>query len=92
MHRRHQAHEQQTHTVEVRQTYERVLAGASVPRRHVEVRPGAGVHLPETGAGPPVMLLHWDNSFGGHVFTVAEPARRDPRAGPRPARARTRPD
>jgi pimeloyl-ACP methyl ester carboxylesterase len=52
-----QARKQQTHSAEVRQVYERVLAGASVRSRHVEVA-GDRVHLLEKGAGPPVVLLH----------------------------------
>ena len=54
---RQQARTQQTHSVEVRQVYERVLAGASVRSRHVEVGAGNRVHLLEKGAGPPVVLL-----------------------------------
>ena len=46
-----QARTQQTHSVEVRQVYERVLAGASVRRRYVEVGAGNRVHLLEIGTG-----------------------------------------
>ena len=52
-----QARTQQTHSVEVRQVYERVLAGASVRRRYVEMGAGGRVHLLKKGAGPPVVLL-----------------------------------
>ncbi|MDT5052280.1 MAG: hypothetical protein QOF66_646 [Mycobacterium sp.] len=41
---RQQARKQQTHSAEVRQVYERVLAGASVRSRYVEVA-GDRVHL-----------------------------------------------
>jgi hypothetical protein len=54
---RQQARKQQTHSAEVRQVYERVLAGASVRSRYVEVA-GDRVQLLEKGAGPPVVLLH----------------------------------
>jgi pimeloyl-ACP methyl ester carboxylesterase len=57
MSRQQQARTQQTHSVEVRQVYERVLAGASVGSRYVEVGAGNRVHLLEIGTGPPVVLL-----------------------------------
>jgi pimeloyl-ACP methyl ester carboxylesterase len=47
----------QTHSAEIRQVYERLLAGASVGSRYVEVGAGGRVHLLETGVGPPVVLL-----------------------------------
>jgi pimeloyl-ACP methyl ester carboxylesterase len=57
MSRQPQAGMQQPHSVEVRQVYERVLAGASVGSRYVKVGAGNRVHLLEQGAGPPVVLL-----------------------------------
>jgi hypothetical protein len=54
---RQQARKQHTHSAEVRQVYERVLAGASVRSRYVEAA-GDRVHLLENSAGPPVVLLH----------------------------------
>jgi len=49
--------DQVSHSVEVRQVYQRVLAGASVRSRYVEVGTGGRVHLLEKDAGPPVVLL-----------------------------------
>jgi hypothetical protein len=55
---RPQVRTQQAHSAEIRQVYERLLVGASVSSRQVEVAAGGRVHLLETGAGPPVVLLH----------------------------------
>src|SRR6478735_4023152 len=52
-----QARKRQIHSADVRQVYERVLAGASVRSCHVEVA-GDRVHLLEKSAGSPVVLLH----------------------------------
>lgn len=70
MSRRQQARTQHTHSVEVRQVYERVLAGASVRRRHVEVGAGGRVHLLEMGAGPPVVLLHGTGNSAGFFLPL----------------------
>lgn len=56
---------QQTHSVEVRQVYERVLAGASMRSRYVEVGDSKRVHLLEKDAGPPVVLLHGTGNSAG---------------------------
>lgn len=56
MSRRQQPRNHQTHSVEVRQEYERVLAGAPVQRRYLDVgaqgraidRPGQGLSDPST--------------------------------------------
>jgi pimeloyl-ACP methyl ester carboxylesterase len=70
MSRRQQARMQQTHSVEVRQVYERVLAGASVRSRYVEVDDGGRVHLLERGAGAPVVLLHGTGGSAGHFLPL----------------------
>ena len=64
-----QARKQQTHSAEVRQVYERVLAGASVRSRYVEVA-GDRVHLLEKGAGPPVVLLHGTGNSAGFFLPL----------------------
>src|SRR6266508_429056 len=70
MGRRQQARTQPTHSVEVRQTYDRVLAGASVRRRYVEVGASGRVHLLEKGAGPPVVLLHGTGTSAGFFMPL----------------------
>jgi pimeloyl-ACP methyl ester carboxylesterase len=45
------------HSVEARDVYERVLAGASIQSRYLDVG-GRRVHVLEKGAGSPVVLLH----------------------------------
>lgn len=69
----HRAHARtpHTHSAEVRQAYERVLAGASVRRRQVEVA-GGRVHLLEQGAGPPVVLLPGGGSFAGFFLPLLD--------------------
>lgn len=59
----------QTHSGEVRQVYERVLAGASVGSRYLEVA-GNRVHLLEKGAGPPVVLLHCPGASAGFFLPL----------------------
>lgn len=54
-----------SHPIEVRQWYDRVLAGASVRRRHVDVDGGGRVHLLEKNAGPPLVLLHGSGVSAG---------------------------
>ena len=65
-----QARAQQTHSVEVRRVYERVLAGASVRRRYVEVGAGNRVHLLEIGTGPPVVLLPGSGGSAGFFLPL----------------------
>ena len=87
-----QARKQQTHSAEVRQVYERVLAGASVRSRYVEVADDR-VHLLEKSAGSPVVLLHGTGNSAGFLLAIAERTRGGPRDGDRPARGRAeRPD
>ena len=52
--------------------YERLLAGASVRSRHVEVGAGSRVHLLEKGAGPPVVLLHGTGNPAGFLPLLNE--------------------
>ncbi len=80
-----QARKRQTHSAEVRQVYECVLAGASVRSRHVEVA-GDRVHLLEKSAGSPVVLLHGTGNSAGFLLAIAERTRGGPRDGDRPAR------
>ena len=64
------ARTEQTHPVEVRQVYNRVLAGSSVRGRHVEVGAGGRVHLLEKGDGPPVVLLHGTGNSAGFLLPL----------------------
>jgi pimeloyl-ACP methyl ester carboxylesterase len=70
MSRQQQARTRQTHSVEVRQVYERVLAGASVRGSYVEVGAGNRIHLLEKGAGPPVVLLHGTGNSAGFLLPL----------------------
>jgi pimeloyl-ACP methyl ester carboxylesterase len=67
---RPQVRTQQPHSAEIRQVYERLLAGASVSSRHVEVNAGNRVHLLEQGAGPPVVLLHGTGNPAGFLLPL----------------------
>ena len=64
------ARTEQTHPVEVRQVYDRVLAGSSVRGRHVEVGAGGRAHLLEKGDGPPVVLLHGTGNSAGFLLPL----------------------
>jgi pimeloyl-ACP methyl ester carboxylesterase len=70
MSRRQQARTQQTHSVEVRRAYERALARTSVRSRYVEIKAGKRVHLLETGAGPPVVLIHGTVDSAGFLLPL----------------------
>jgi pimeloyl-ACP methyl ester carboxylesterase len=48
----------QLHSVEIREVYQRLLAGTSVHSRYLELRSGGRIHLLEKGAGPPLVLIH----------------------------------
>jgi len=67
---RQQVRTQQSHSAEIRQVYERLLTGASVRSRHVEVGAGHRVHLLEQGAGPPVVLLHGTGNPAGFLLPL----------------------
>jgi pimeloyl-ACP methyl ester carboxylesterase len=67
---RPQVRTQQPHSAEIRQVYERLLTGASVRSRHVEVGAGNRVHLLEQGAGPPVVLLHGTGNPAGFLLPL----------------------
>jgi pimeloyl-ACP methyl ester carboxylesterase len=69
---RPQAPTQLPHSAEMRQVYERLLAGASVRSRHVEVDAGNRVHLLEAGAGPPVVLLHGTGNPAGFLLPLLQ--------------------
>ena len=73
-----QARKRQTHSADVRQVYECVLAGASVRSRHVEVADDR-VHLLEKSAGSPVVLLHGTENSAGFLLANAERTRGGPR-------------
>ena len=60
----------QAHSVEVQQVYERVLAGASVASRFIQVGAGDVVHLLEGGAGSPVVLLHGTGNSAGFLLPL----------------------
>ena len=67
---RPQVRTQLSHSAEIRQVYERLLTGASVRSRHVEVGAGNRVHLLEQGAGPPVVLLHGTGNPAGFLLPL----------------------
>ena len=67
---RPQTRTQQPHSAEIRHVYERLLSGASVRGRHVEVAPGNRVHLLEKGAGPPLVLLHGTGNPAGFLLPL----------------------
>ena len=66
---RPQAPTHQPHSAEIRQVYERLLAGAPVSSRHVEVA-GGRVYLLEHGAGPPVVVLHGTANPAGFLLPL----------------------
>jgi pimeloyl-ACP methyl ester carboxylesterase len=68
---RHQwARRGQTHSVGLRRWYERVLAGASLHSRTVEVHGGGRVHVLEKGAGLPVVLVHGSGLAAGFFLPL----------------------
>jgi pimeloyl-ACP methyl ester carboxylesterase len=66
------AHMGQAHPVEVRQVYKRVLAGASVQSRCVEVSDGGRVHLLEKDGGEPAVLLHGTGNSAGFLLPLLD--------------------
>jgi pimeloyl-ACP methyl ester carboxylesterase len=67
---RPQTRTQRPHSAEIHRVYERLLSGASVRSRHVEVDAGRRVHLLEKGAGPPVVLLHGAGNPAGFLLPL----------------------
>jgi pimeloyl-ACP methyl ester carboxylesterase len=65
-----QARTQHPHSVEIRQVYQRLLAGASARSRYVELAAGNRVHLLEQGGGPPVVLLHGTANPAGFLLPL----------------------
>jgi pimeloyl-ACP methyl ester carboxylesterase len=59
----------QPHSAELRQVYERILAGSPVRGRHIEVA-GRRVHLLEHGDGPPVVVLHGTANPAGFLLPL----------------------
>jgi pimeloyl-ACP methyl ester carboxylesterase len=72
---RPRARTRQPHSAEIRQVYERLLAGAPVRSRHVEMDAGNRVHLLEQGAGPPVVLLHGTGNPAGFLLPLLQELR-----------------
>ena len=62
----------QAHPAEVRQVYERVLAGTPVHSRSVETPAAGRVHLLETGAGDPVVVLHGTGNSAGFLLPLLD--------------------
>jgi pimeloyl-ACP methyl ester carboxylesterase len=69
---RQQTRTGQAHPAEVRQVYERVLAGTSVQSRSVETPAAGRVHLLETGAGDPVVVLHGTGNSAGFLLPLLD--------------------
>jgi pimeloyl-ACP methyl ester carboxylesterase len=69
---RPQTRTRQPHSAEIRQVYERLLAGSPVRSRHVEMDAGNRVHLLEQGAGPPVVLLHGTSNPAGFLLPLLQ--------------------
>ena len=63
---------QPTHSIELRQWYERALAGTSARSRHVELPGGGSVHLLEKGSGPPLVLVHGSGVAAGFFLPLLE--------------------
>jgi 2-hydroxy-6-oxonona-2,4-dienedioate hydrolase len=60
-----------SHSVEALQWYERVVAGASVRSRYLDVT-GGQVHLLEKGAGAPTVLLHGSGVAAGFLLPLLD--------------------
>jgi pimeloyl-ACP methyl ester carboxylesterase len=69
---RQQTRTGQAHPVEVRQVYERVLAGTSVHSRWVETPAAGRVHLLETGTGDPAVVLHGTGNSAGFLLPLLD--------------------
>jgi pimeloyl-ACP methyl ester carboxylesterase len=60
------------HPAEVRDVYERVLAGTTVRARHVGHRAGGRVHLLEKGSGQPVVVLSGTGDAAGFLLPLLD--------------------
>jgi hypothetical protein len=69
---RQQTHSGPAHSAEVRQVYERVLAGASVHSRHLGAEGSGRVHVLEKGGGPPLVLLHGTGNSAGFLLPLLD--------------------
>jgi pimeloyl-ACP methyl ester carboxylesterase len=69
---RQQTRTEQAHPAEVRQVYERVLAGTSVRSRSVETPAAGRVHLLETGTGDPAVVLHGTGNSAGFLLPLLD--------------------
>jgi pimeloyl-ACP methyl ester carboxylesterase len=69
---RQQTRTEQAHPAEVRQVYERVLAGTSVRSRSVETPAAGRVHLLETGTGNPAVVLHGTGNSAGFLLPLLD--------------------
>jgi pimeloyl-ACP methyl ester carboxylesterase len=54
-----------THSIEMRQVYERILGAGSIRGRLVDVGAGTRVHVLEKGAGDPLVLIHGTSTTAG---------------------------
>jgi pimeloyl-ACP methyl ester carboxylesterase len=61
---------QQPHSAEIRQVYERLLTGTSLHSRSVEIPAAGRVHLLETGAGDPAVVLHGTGNSAGFLLPL----------------------
>jgi pimeloyl-ACP methyl ester carboxylesterase len=69
---RQQTRTEQAHPAEVRQVYERVLAGTTVRSRSVETPAAGRVHLLETGTGNPAVVLHGTGNSAGFLLPLLD--------------------
>lgn len=60
----------QLHSAEVREVYERVLAGGQTRRRYVRAYGDRRVHVLEQGTGPPLVLLHGTGNGAGFLLPL----------------------
>jgi pimeloyl-ACP methyl ester carboxylesterase len=60
----------QVHSIEVRQVYDRLLAGGSVQGRFVEVADGGQAHVLEAGDGEPAVVLHGTGNSAGFLLPL----------------------
>jgi len=63
------------HAIGIRQWYERVLTGASVRGRDVELPTGERVQVLEKGSGPPLVLLHGSGVAAGFFLPLLDQLR-----------------